>query len=116
MAGRGISQIADLMPLLAQRGVTLSTQQVPRLVTHPPRRLSMDILAALCDILSCRPGDLIEIAAVREQVHKNTHGDRRASVPPPPRPPEVPMTTRWKRQSGIRDEWCRMLTTHRPGR
>ncbi len=37
--------------MLAERGVTLSREQVFRLVTQPPQRLSMDTLAALCDIL-----------------------------------------------------------------
>jgi hypothetical protein len=31
---------------------------VYRLVTQPPQRLSMDALAAVCDILGCTPGDL----------------------------------------------------------
>lgn len=89
MASRGMSQIAGLVPLLAERGVTLSTHQVIRLVTHPPRRLSMDTLAALCDILNCKPGDLIEITAAHEQAHNDTYGGHGASVPAP-RPPDYP--------------------------
>jgi DNA-binding Xre family transcriptional regulator len=50
----------DLIPLLAQRGIQLSTAQVYRLVTDRPERLSMKTLTALCDILSCGPSDLIE--------------------------------------------------------
>lgn len=89
MTERGMSQIADLMPLLAERGVTLSTQQVFRLVTHPPRRLSVDTLAALCDSLSCQPSDIIEITAASEQIQEDARTERWARVPPP-RSPESP--------------------------
>ena len=41
-----------------------------RLVTQPPQRLSMDTLAALCDILGCTPNDLIEVEAVNAEVRK----------------------------------------------
>ena len=70
MAARGMFQTSDLVPLLTERGVVLSREQVFRLVTQPPQRLSMDTLAALCDILDCRPNDLIEVTVVAEQVSK----------------------------------------------
>ncbi len=70
MAGRDMLQTTDLVPLLAERGVHLSREQVFRLVTQPPQRLSMDTLAALCDILQCTPNDLIEVQAVNAQVSK----------------------------------------------
>ena len=70
MAGRDMFQTTDLVPLLAERGVHLSREQVFRLVTQPPQRLSMDTLAALCDILECTPNDLIEVQAVNAQVSK----------------------------------------------
>jgi DNA-binding Xre family transcriptional regulator len=57
-------------PLLAERGITLSREQVFRLVTQPPQRLSMDTVAALCDILDCTPNDLIEIETVNAEVRK----------------------------------------------
>jgi len=50
----------DLRPLLADRGVVLSREQVYRLVTTTPQRLSLATLAALCDILACTPNDLVE--------------------------------------------------------
>jgi DNA-binding Xre family transcriptional regulator len=65
MAERELYQTTDLGPLLAERGVSLSREQVFRLVTRPPQRLSMDVLAALCDILECTPNDLIEIQAAK---------------------------------------------------
>ena len=40
MAGKGMFQTSDLVPLLAERGVTLSREQVFRLVTQPPQRLT----------------------------------------------------------------------------
>jgi len=60
MAEAGMFATTDLRPLLAERGVVLSREQVYRLVTGVPERLSLLTLAALCDILSCRPGDLVE--------------------------------------------------------
>ena len=63
-------QTTDLVPLLAERGIILSREQVFRLVTQPPQRLSMDTLAALCDILGCTPNDLIEVEAVNAEVRK----------------------------------------------
>ena len=80
MATRELFQTTDLVPLLAERGVHLSREQVFRLVTQPPQRLSMDILAALCDILDCTPNELIEIEVVNEQVRK-TVGDERPAAP-----------------------------------
>jgi DNA-binding Xre family transcriptional regulator len=81
MAEKGMFQTSDLVPLLAERGVHLSREQVFRLVTQPPQRLSMDTLAALCDILDCSPNDLIEIEVASKQVRK-TAGDRGAAPPP----------------------------------
>src|SRR6266480_324117 len=60
MAEHGMFATTDLGPLLAVRGVCLSREQVYRLVTRTPERLSLATLAALCDILGCEPGDLIE--------------------------------------------------------
>ena len=60
MAAHEIWKTTELIPLLAQRGVTLSVAQVYRLVTDKPERLSMKTLTALCDILSCAPADLID--------------------------------------------------------
>ena len=63
MAERDIYATSDLRQLLADRGVTLSREQVWRLVTGIPERLSLATLAALCDILGCQPGDIIEPVA-----------------------------------------------------
>jgi DNA-binding Xre family transcriptional regulator len=63
MAGQDMYATTQLRPLLAERGVVLSREQVYRLVTGVPERLSLATLAALCDILGCQPGDLIEPVA-----------------------------------------------------
>jgi DNA-binding Xre family transcriptional regulator len=76
MAEREMFQTSDLVPLLAERGVSLSREQVYRLVTHPPQRMSMDTLVALCDILGCTPNDLIRPVIVNTQVAKAADGTR----------------------------------------
>lgn len=63
MAAHGLWKTSDLGPLLAERGVALSMAQVYRLAAKVPERLSLRTLAALCDIFSCSPDDLIEIGA-----------------------------------------------------
>jgi len=81
MAEREMFQTSDLVPRLAERGVRLSREQVYRLVTGVPQRLSLATLAALCDILDCAPGDLIEpYRATRTSPGKAGPAD------PPPRP------------------------------
>ena len=71
MADHDMYSTSDLVPLLAERGIHLSREQVFRLVTQPPQRLSMDTLAALCDILECTPNDLIEVDIVNAEVRKS---------------------------------------------
>ncbi|GII56041.1 hypothetical protein Pth03_44300 [Planotetraspora thailandica] len=63
MATRGIFAASDLSPLLAERGIELSSVQVWRLVTQTPERLSLPVLAALCDILDVTPAELIATRA-----------------------------------------------------
>ena len=60
MAEAGMFATTDMGPRLSACGITLSREQVYRLVTGVPERLSLPVLAALCDILDCGPGDLIE--------------------------------------------------------
>lgn len=86
MADRGMFQTTDLVPELAERGIRLSREQVFRLVTQTPQRLSTDALAALCDILECTPNDLIEVEAVNTEVRK-TAGDSGGDAPPVRRTP-----------------------------
>lgn len=60
MASRGMFATSDLGPLLAERGVILSREQIYRLVAKVPERLNLTTLATLCDILGCGPEELIE--------------------------------------------------------
>jgi DNA-binding Xre family transcriptional regulator len=89
MAEQDMYATTQLRPLLAERGVALSREQVYRLVAGVPERLS---LATLCDILGCQPGDLIEPVA------GPAGGDRQAAGPaatgsgPLPRPVRARVT------------------------
>lgn len=60
MADHDIHSTTKLVPLLADRGVVMTSTQVYRIVTGEPERLNMQFLAALCDIFDCTPNDLIE--------------------------------------------------------
>jgi DNA-binding Xre family transcriptional regulator len=74
MAEQGLYSTTDLVPLLAERGIHLSREQVYRLVTSTPQRLSTDVLAALCDILGCSPNDLITVSVVNQPVARSSSG------------------------------------------
>jgi len=81
MAERGIYQTTDLVPLLAERGVHLSREQVYRMVTQRPQRFSMDTLAALCDILQCGVEDIIALReADTEAVRKRAGAPAKPAV------------------------------------
>ena len=82
MAERGMFQTTELVPLLAERGVVLSREQVYRLAAKVPERLSLQTLAALCDILECTPAELIE--CYRETGRRTA--ETTASPQPRPRP------------------------------
>ena len=80
MATRGLFQTSDLVPLLAERGVHLSREQVYRLVTQPPQRMNMEVFVALCDILDCGPQDLVEVVVAPQQVAKKVAGGEATST------------------------------------
>ncbi|MGH3615375.1 MAG: helix-turn-helix domain-containing protein [Pseudonocardia sp.] len=79
MAERGMFATTDLVPLLAERGVSLSREQVYRLVVRVPERLNLTALAALCDILDCSPAELVEAYA---EAPATNSGDAAGSAPP----------------------------------
>lgn len=60
MGDNGLRNTTELVPLLADRGVVMTSTQVYRIVTGQPERLNMHLLSALCDIFGCSPNDLIE--------------------------------------------------------
>ena len=82
MAQHQMFTATELVPLLRDRGIDLSASQVHRLVTGTPERLSLQVLAALCDILGCTPAELIATTAENAGVRKTATGD----LPAPPRP------------------------------
>jgi hypothetical protein len=77
MATRGLFTASDLVPLLAERGITLSSVQVWRLVTQTPERLSLPVLAALCDVLDVTPAQLIATHAENVTAPKATASGER---------------------------------------
>jgi DNA-binding Xre family transcriptional regulator len=85
MAEQDMFSTSDLQPHLAERGIELSSVQVYRLVTQTPERLNLKVLAALCDILSCSPGDLIEpvveAKAAKKAVQARGGGKAKAITP-----------------------------------
>ena len=88
MAEAGMFATTDMGPRLSARGIDLSREQVYRLVTGVPERLSLPVLAALCDILDCGPGDLIE--PVRKPARKEEPAGEPAQRPRPVRARVIP--------------------------
>ncbi len=80
MAQQRMFTATELVPLLQDRGIALSASQVHRLVSGTPERLSLQVLSALCDILSCTPADLVGTAAENAGVRRTATGD----LPAPP--------------------------------
>jgi len=70
----------------------LSREQVYRLVTGVPERLSLATLAALCDILGCGPGDLVEPVAGAGGGGRAGAGPDAAASGPVPRPVRARVT------------------------
>ena len=71
MANAGMYSTSSLGPLLAERGINLSTSQVYRLVTEKPERLNLKVLMALLDILNCSMDDLVEPVALSSNATKS---------------------------------------------
>lgn len=63
MARHGMHNSTALTPLLKERGIDLSPSQVYRLVTQRPERVSLQLIAAVCDIFDCGIEDLITVTA-----------------------------------------------------
>lgn len=59
MAAAGVYKTTALITALEERGVSMSSSQVYRLVTDVPERLNLHALVALMDILGCTADDLI---------------------------------------------------------
>ena len=75
MAEHGMFATTGLAPLLRERGIELSVSQVHRLVTGTSERLTLAVLAALCDIFDVDPAELIVTDAVNLGVRRTASGD-----------------------------------------
>ncbi|MDG9728751.1 MULTISPECIES: helix-turn-helix domain-containing protein [unclassified Streptomyces] len=75
MATAGMFTTSELAPPLAESGINLSLSQVHRLVPATPERLSLPVLAALCDIFDCTPADLIATRAENATVRRVATGN-----------------------------------------
>ncbi len=72
MADRGMFKTTDLVEPLRRENVTLSKEQIFRLVTQPPQRLNVEVLAALCTVLECTPNDLLKLEESSQQPAERT--------------------------------------------
>lgn len=75
MAAHGMFSTTELVPLMGERGIDLSVSQVHRLATGTPERLSLAVLAALCDIFECTPAELIATKAENATGRKTATDD-----------------------------------------
>jgi DNA-binding Xre family transcriptional regulator len=75
MAAHGMFTVTELVPLLHDRSIDLSASQVHRLASGTPERLSLPVLAALCDIFSCTPAELIATKAQDAPLRKTATGN-----------------------------------------
>lgn len=84
MAAAGMFSTTKLIPLLGERGITLSASQVYRLAAEKPERLNMHVLVALMDIFDCTADDLIVRVEMGTAAVTGTDGepatDRSAAV------------------------------------
>lgn len=75
MARNGLHNSTDLAPLLRERGIDLSPSQIYRVVTQRPERVSLTMLAALCDIFDCGPEELITVTAADAKRARKASGN-----------------------------------------
>jgi DNA-binding Xre family transcriptional regulator len=91
MAANSMFTASELVPLLAERGIKLSSVQVWRLVAQTPERLSLPVLAALCDVFAVTPAELIATRA------ENVPRQRRAAAADTAKVVDLAATVRPKR-------------------
>lgn len=53
----------DVSTALAMRGISIDRDEAMRLINHKPDAVPLNVVAALCDILSCNVNDLIQVGA-----------------------------------------------------
>lgn len=72
MARDGMHNSTNLAAHLRERDITLSSSQIYRLATQRPERVSLQLIAALCDIFQCGPDDLSTVTAADQRTRKKT--------------------------------------------
>lgn len=100
MAAHGMHDSTDLIPRLAERGIQLSRPQVYRVVHQRPERVSLQLMAALCDILGCGVEDLVIVTATDVCRRKTASG----TTPPAPNVVELNKWVRPRRARVISDD------------
>jgi DNA-binding Xre family transcriptional regulator len=100
MAAHGMHNSTDLMPRLAERGIELSRPQVYRIVHQRPERMSLQLLAALCDIFSCGLEDLLTVTATDVRRKKAAS----STTPAPPNVVALNKSVRPRRARVIRND------------
>jgi DNA-binding Xre family transcriptional regulator len=100
MAAHGMHNSTDLMPRLAERGIELSRPQVYRIVHQRPERMSLQLLAALCDIFGCGLEDLLTVTATDVRRKKAASSTRTA----PPNVVALNKSVRPRRARVIRND------------
>jgi DNA-binding Xre family transcriptional regulator len=101
MAARGMHNSTDLIPLLVERGIELSRPQVYRVVHQRPERVSLQMIAALCDILGCGVEDLVTVTAADVRRRKASAGSQ---ATPRPNVVELNKAVRPRRAKVISDD------------
>lgn len=81
MAAHGMHNSTDLIPRLAERGIVLSRPQVYRVVHQRPERVSLQMMAALCDIFSCGVEDLVTVTATDAKRRKTASAAQGTAAP-----------------------------------
>ncbi|MBJ7337246.1 helix-turn-helix transcriptional regulator [Mycolicibacterium sp.] len=101
MAARGMHTSTQLIPLLLERGIQLSRPQVYRVVHQRPERISLQMMAALCDILGCGVEDLVTVTASDVRRRKVSSGPQ---APVKPNVVELNKAVRPRRARVIDDD------------
>ena len=102
MAAHGMHNSTDLIPRLAERGIELSRPQVYRVVHQRPERVSLQLMAALCDIFGCGVEDLVTVTAT--DARRKKAASSTTPAPPSPNVVELNKTVRPRRARVIRDD------------
>lgn len=102
MAAHGMHNSTDLIPRLAERGIELSRPQVYRIVHQRPERISLQMMAALCDIFGCGVEDLVTVTAT--DVRRKKAASSTIPAPPSRNVVELNKSVRPRRARVIRDD------------